>query len=272
MDADSLVDLDTSAPPEAPPLVEERGPSLRHLLWAVLRHPSQAFQALVEHPGRRWLFPVLAMMVLTTTLALVSLFSPGAQAYQAAAGQAAMARSGAELTDEQRAQVESFTSTGNPLVLTMGLVSAVIGGILGTLLTLLIVTALFHLLGTVLGGQQSFSQMFTVVAWASLPIVLGLVVKLMAAIFGNFDPSPAGLSGLVAPPPGDPPHLLAPLLGHVELWNLWTLALYVLAVQAAARIPLRKALAVVGLYLLLNLAFGLAGTFLAGTLMGMRTG
>jgi hypothetical protein len=273
VDADSLVDLDTSIAPEAPPLAVSKGPSLRHVLMGVLRHPSRTFQELAEHPGRSWLFPLLATMVLTTTLAIVTLFSPGAKAYQAVAGQAAMASAGMEqLSDEERAQALAFTSTSNPLVMTMGIVTAVIGGIVGTVLALLIITALFHLMGTLLGGQQSFGQMFTVIAWAGLPIVLGLLLKLVAALFGNFDPSPAGLSGLVAPPPGQPPSLLAPFLGHVELWNLWTLALFVPAVQAAARIPRKKALAAVGVYLLLNLAVGLAGTFLVRALVGMRSG
>jgi hypothetical protein len=120
-----------------------------------------------------------------------------------------------------------------------------------------------------MGGQQGFGQMFTVIAWAFLPQIMGLALKLVAALAGNFDPSPAGLSGLVAPAPGNPPSPLGPILGHIELWNLWTLALFVPAVMAAARIPRRKALVALAIYLGLNIVLGVGLAFLSGALSGM---
>ncbi len=151
------------------------------------------------------------------------------------------------------------------------MVGALLGGLLGSLVGLLVVAAIFHFLGAVMGGQQSFTQMFTVIAWAGLPLLLGLVVKLAAALLGNVDAT-AGLSGLMVNPVTGETGLLAPILAQIELWHLWSLALYVLAVRAVSRISVGKAVLAVAVLVGLQVALGLAGVFVGQALRGLAGG
>jgi MFS family permease len=236
----------------------------------VLVHPAAAFGRLAEHPGRRWVAPVVVLVLLSTALGLALAFSPKALGLAQAQVAARMSSSGAQLSAEQMAQVEQFQASG--MVRAFGAIGALLAGLVGTVLGLLVVAALFHFLGTVMGGQQSFTQMFTVIAWAGIPVILGLVVKLVAALAGNYDPSPAGLSGLVGDPVAGQPSVLAPLLGQIELWHLWSLALYALAIRAVSRISLAKAALAVLVLVLLQVAVGLAGVYLSRALSGMAGG
>jgi hypothetical protein len=256
LEVESLVDGDGSALEVLPPA---EGLGVGRLLLDVIRRPSAAFRRLAEHPGRRWLWPLLAMMVLAAAEAVAVVLSPGA----AAAQQAALA--GQNLSPEQLAQAETMMQSG--LVRGVSLGSALILAPIVAGLGLLVTAAVFHFLGTILGGQQSFGQMFTVIAWASLPVVLGLLVKLVGALTGVMSAASPGLSGLVASPGGSP-SLLGPFLGQLELWTLWTLALYVLAVAAVSHVTLRKAVVAVAVYVALQLAVGLAGTMLARAVGG----
>jgi hypothetical protein len=246
------------------------GPGLARLLVGVILHPAATFEQLAARPGRRWLAPLLALVLLQTAFGLATVFSPQAQAYSVAAAQRAIEQSGNPMVAESMGSVEDFATS--PLVLTAGVVGALLAGLLGTLVTALVVAAIFHLLGTIFGGQQSFGQMFTVTLWAAWPLAIGLALRLVALLLGHYDPSPHGLSGLVAPEPGQPPGYLAPLLGHLDVWNLWTLALFVPAVSAAAQVPRRKALVALAIFLALNLAFGMAGTALGQALSGLGGG
>ena len=79
---------------------------------------------------------------------------------------------------------------------------------------------------------------------------------------------PIGLPALDAAP-GEPTSLAAPFLAPFDVWNLWTLALYVVAVRAVAQITARKALVAVAVFVGLQLALGLAGTLLGNAVSGI---
>lgn len=240
------------------------------LVVDVLLRPGPTFRRLAEHPGRSWLVPLMAFVLLSTALALVVALSPQTGEITRARITSQMSQASAEISEEQRAQVAEFSASG--AMRAFAVVSALLGGLVGSLLGLLVVTALFHLLGTVMGGQQSFTQTLTVTAWAGLPLILGLVVKLVAALLGTVDPSPAGLSGLVVDPVSGASSLLAPVLSQVELWHLWSLALYVLAVRAVARISLGKAVFAVAVLVGLQVASGMVGVFVSQAFRGMSGG
>jgi hypothetical protein len=271
IDVEHLVSTDDEAAEDAltaaAPL---EGLGLRSLAVDVLLRPSAAFRRLAEHPDRRWVVPVLVFVALSTALALTNALSPKTLALAQAQVAARMSTTGAQLSTEQMAQVQQFQTSG--LMRGFSAISALLGGLVATLIGLLIVAALFHFLGTVMGGQQSFAQMFTVVAWAGVPLILGLCVKLVAALAGSFDPSPAGLSGLVGNPLAGKPSVLAPVLSQVELWHLWTLALYTLAIRAVSRISAIKAVIAVLVLVALQVALGVAGVYMTRALSGMAGG
>ena len=137
---------------------------------------------------------------------------------------------------------------------------------LGPVIGVVVVAAILHMLGTILGGQQTFTEMFTVTTWARVPLVLGALAQTVQHVLGGWDPNPRGLSGLVAPDPLDPEaqrSYLEPLLAEIELWNLWYLALLVIAVWAASRVSGRKAAIAVLVYVAFRIALGSAGVALS---------
>jgi hypothetical protein len=135
---------------------------------------------------------------------------------------------------------------------------------IGPFLAVGIVTALLHLAATVLGGQQAFGQLLGAVSWARLPLVMQTGLRLGYAIQGGHDPSPEGLSGLVATT-----SLGAPLLAELSLWNLWTLVLLGIAVREVARLSPRKAAAAVLAFVALKVALGEIGVVFARFATGL---
>ena len=73
LEAESLMDLDGLD--EAPPAAPERM-RLWQVALDVLVRPSAAFGRLAEHPGRRWLWPALAMALLVTAYGVAVVLSP----------------------------------------------------------------------------------------------------------------------------------------------------------------------------------------------------
>jgi hypothetical protein len=167
---------------------------------------------------------------------------------------------GPQLTEEQMQSALDQKSSG-PLAAITAAVSLV-GAELGVFIAAVAGAAVLHFLGTLLGGQQTFSQMLTATSWARLPLVFQEALRLVVFLPGGFDPNPSGLEGLVA---GDPlqaamaPSPLGPVLAQVSVWNLWKLALFVVAVRAVSQVSRGKAIAAIAVYLLLVVLLGEAG-------------
>ena|GEM_PF-2310833 len=245
------------------------GMGLGALLKDTLLHPRRAMIRLAAKPGRRWFAPLLLLVLVTAAAAVSGL--PASKEYRDAVQRVAVERA-------MKAQLESGAATqedvdralaftNNPAVTGIGVFFAILAPIVGVL----IVAAIMHMMGTVLGGQQTFTQMFTVTTWARLPIVFGLLVQTVQHLMGGWDPNPRGLSGLVAVDPlaaEAQKSYLGPLLAEIELWNLWYLGLLAIAVWAAARLSGRKAVIAVLVYVALRVALGEVGVVLSNLMSG----
>jgi hypothetical protein len=249
-----------------PPLSGEELPALDaahqgvlQLAKSLFRHPSDAMADLAAHPDRRWLPPLLALVAVSILGAVAAI--PASRAYQEAVTRAQLARSTVPLPAGQSAEQLAQATTSGPLGLVVS-GAAVVAGALGPVLALLLVAAVLHLLGTVLGGQQTYTQAFTLTAWARMPLAIGGLLWAAYVATGHFDPSPAGLSGLVAPDVAagqTAGSLWQPVLGQIDLWNLWYLGLLAVGVRTASRVSAAKAVAVVLVLVLLEIGLGLAG-------------
>lgn len=246
------------APVDAEVAVATPRMGLLALAIDTLRRPSAAMRRLADHPGRRWVWPLGSLALLR--LAIVLAQSKASQAYANAATQAAMAQQPG-MDPEMAAQAAEMAGRFGVIGVVFGAVGAVVAVLVGAL----IVAAVLHFVGTVLGGQQGFAQVFTVTSWARLPLIVGALLQLAYALTGGFDPCPRGLSGLVCPDPASPgsASYWSPLLAQIEVWNLWYLLLLGLGVQAVSRVSRRKAVLAVAVVLLLSLSGGLAGTAIA---------
>lgn len=239
------------------------------LVRDVLLRPGAAMRRLAEHPDRRWLAPLVALIAVSVAGVLAG--RPAMLAHDRQLERARAELAAATVPAEVGpVDVEAMGGGAEQLSRIMTAVGLV-GAVVGTALTLAVLAALLHLLGTVVGGQQTFTQMLTVTSWARLPLVLLGVLWTVAVLAGHWDPNPQGLAGLVAPDPLDPAAARSytePLLAQVHVWNLWYLGLLALAVRAASRVSLRKAWLVVGLLVALEVGLGMAAVAVMRTLTG----
>jgi len=261
--ADAYVD-----PPDSP----SDDVRLSALAVDIVLHPRSAMRRLAAHPGRRWLWPmvVLAAAALASTAASL----PARRAFDSAVTQA-------EIQSQFEKSPEAFGGQTPDDVLQMtsstpfaavGMGFSLFGTILSVVVGIAVAAALFHALGTVLGGQQSFTQMLTIVSWAHVPFVFRDLLQFMRHATGGFDPNPSGLSGLVACVPGDASCVQSywgPLLARVELWNVWYWFLLVVGVGVVCHVSRRKALVAVAVLVLLQVALGLVGVLTTRQLTGM---
>jgi hypothetical protein len=243
---------------EPPPAVSEDGRTgLRAILVDIFIRPAAAMRHLAERQGRIWIWPLLVLALLASVTAAVQTRSAAAETMAnltvtepgaAGAGSPAVVVEGDTIsTDAQTAQVMQTAST-------VGVVISAVFVFVAAIIGVALVAAILHFLGTVFGGQQSFGETLTVASWAQVPVILGLALRLVAGLIWGFDTSPEGLSGLV-----EPSSYLHPLLGQVELWHLWGLALLFIGMRAVARIPRVKAAVAVGVIVALQILVGEIG-------------
>ncbi len=162
--------------------------------------------------------------------------------------------------------LEAVTS---PLLVTIfPSVSAVLGLVVGWLVW----AGALYLLGMAIGSRASFGALFRTVVWAWIPYaVRGLLQSLYILATGRLIAHP-GLSGLVlspqtkgaiATPPTPGQMVAASVLGRVDLFLFWNLALLVIGTAIATRLSTRKATVLVAVIWLV-----LTGLALLPTLMG----
>jgi hypothetical protein len=231
--------------------VAERPAGFIALIRATIVTPSRAMRDLADRPGRRWIVPILLTAAFGVLTAIVGRDAMLAAARAELDAQMAAMPSGA-LTDESRAAID--------MSLGFGFVLAAIGALVGPIVAAFVIAALFHLGGTILGGQQTYAQMLAASAWARLPLAFQEMLRFAAALVGVWDPNQAGLSGLVAGPGGDAePSYWAPLLAELSLWNVWSLCLLGIAVHVVSKVSARKAAGLVLAFVVLKLVVGAAG-------------
>jgi hypothetical protein len=229
---------------------------VKDLFVDTLIHPAAAMSRLAEQPGRRWIWP-LGILILLSVITVFAQMSAVA-GYQQALLQS---QTSSQDPETQQRAMEFAGSGGIQMVTTVfGAIFAILGVIVGTA----IIAALLHFVGTIFGGQQGFAQTFTVVSWARVPLIFSALMGLAQAFVGGYDPCPEGLAGLICPDQtlagGDNTRsYIEPLLAQIEIWKLWSLALLVIGVRAVSRISRGKALAAVGVVLLLSILVGMGG-------------
>lgn len=243
-------------PPDAPTV--GTAPGTARMLRDIWLRPVATMQTLAAAPGRRWLAPLAILVLVSVSGAVAAL--PASRAFQRQVMLAQREALSSSMPEGQSVdEIIDLTTTGAIGMATA--VFSVLGAAIGPVVAVLLVAAVLHLLGTVLGGQQTFKQIFTVAAWARLPLALGGVLWILYLLGGGYDGNPEGLSGLTAADPfvaDSATGLATPILGQIELWNLWYLGLLAVAVRAAGRLSRSKAIAAVALLVAMEIGLGLA--------------
>lgn len=226
---------------EAPstPLAPQ-APRRFHFGWVpdVFFHPRRLFTTLAGQTRSTWLTPLILLMV----TALLLVFVGGNLQKQAA--QSGIIEYPPDFqwwTPEQQAQyTQSLEARQGPVFLYLipGLVAVV-----GVWLSWLIISGLLHLLLTLLGGRGDTGSALNVVAWASLPLALRDLVRLVYLLAADKTIASTGLAGFVDATQGNASLFLASLLGLVDVYLVWFILLAALGGRLATRLPAGKAFA-----------------------------
>ncbi len=239
-------------------------PPLGALLVSLIDKPGDTFRALATRSGPwRWLLPVLISFLALAVVAFVQTPYTIELARQQAEQQlAAMPPEQAEAARQSMAWSLSF-----PFMLGTTLVT----GLLGLILALLLQAAFFYFGAMLLGGDDvNFGAVFTMNAWARLPLVLGsLVLAGFIAVSGRFIQYP-GLAFLVTSgdPMQDATNPMIALLSGVDLFWAWSLVLLVIGLAVVARLSRVKAAILVVIYAALALGITLLPSLIFGSFGG----
>lgn len=218
----------------SPPLESSRHSNFG-LLAQTLFSPRRAFARIAGQSGNVWLLP-MAVLVLTALLRVLAA-GPIKQA-------TALVGPGGPppeyYSPEQQAQLQqALSATSGPVfVYVFPAIVAVIGVWLGWLL----VSGLLHLVLTLLGGRGSTHLSMNLVAWASLPFALRDGVQILYMLASRQLVTHSGLSGFASADSGAMGALIAGLLGFVDVYFIWYVALLAVAVRAANGLSRAKAI------------------------------
>lgn len=204
-----------------------------NLLWGIIVQPVRALTYLRDHPRRNWLAPVILAILLVAAQSLVTI---------PVANQAAAERLEEQLDQipaEERAQIEEQIGQGANLPLLAG--TALVSGLIGLWVRWLFRAGAIHLFSLGLGGRNRFNQVFSMVLWTWMPLLMRSLLQTLNIAFSGALPTHRGLTAYLAAlgqplPAGAHYALLSQMqLDLFALWNLMLLALGVLIVTELSR-------------------------------------
>ena len=215
-------------------------------LFPALFRPRQTFSAIATYPHGAWLTPLIVVMI--CAVLNVAIAGPIRQAAVLAAPPPTPPP-GAQFTPEQEAQIaQAAAIPANPIFV---YVFPVVISVLGIWVVWLLVVGIMHLTFTLLGGRSSTRTAMNIVAWASLPFAVRDLLRIgFMALTGHLIAFP-GLSGFAPTPDGLVSGLLFGLLGMVDIYLCWHMALLVLGVKRADSLSTGKVITGVAITMIL---------------------
>jgi len=214
-------------------------------LFPALFRPRSTFTTIAAYPHGAWLTPLLVVMIFAVAGVFVA--GPVRQAAIIAAPPPAPPP-GVEFTPEQQAQVaDAANIQANPIFI---YVFPTVISVLGIWVVWLLVVGILHLTFTLLGGRSSTRTAMNLVAWASLPFAVRDLARIgFMLISGRLINFP-GLSGFAPTPEGLVSGLIAGLLGLIDIYLCWHVALLILGIKRADTLSTGKVIAGVAVTLI----------------------
>jgi hypothetical protein len=235
-----------------------------NLLWGILARPAQTLTYLRDQSQRTWLAPVILAILLAVAQSLVTI-PVSTQAATAQLGEQV-----AQMPAEERAQIEGQMDAGARLPLLAG--TALVSGLIGLWARWFIRSGAIHLISLGLGGRNRFGQVFSMVVWTSVPLLIRSLLQTLNVAFSGVLPTHRGLAAYVAalgqPLPAGAPYALLSN-AQLDVFVLWNLMLLALGVLITTELSRTKALLVAAGYWALATALSLVPT-LAGQIFLSR--
>lgn len=217
-----------------------------NLLWDILVRPVDTLSYLRDHPQRIWLAPVILAVLLVVAQGLVTI--PIANRPSAERLDAQLA----QMPAQGRAQIQARMVRGASLALLAA--TTLITGAIGLCVRWLFRAGAIHLFSLRLGGRNRFDQVFSMVVWTWVPLLVRSLLQTFNIAFSGTVPTHRGLAAYLAalgqPLPGGVQYTL---LSEAQadlfaLWNLMLLGAGVLIVSELSRV--RALLATVSYWVL----------------------
>jgi len=227
--------------------------SFPYPLWGIVVHPVQTLTHLRDLPQRTWLAPAILAVLLVLAQSLVTV--PIADQ----AVNAQLEEQLAQMQVEEQAQIEVPIDQRANLPLRG--VTMLAWGLIVLWVRWLARSGAIHLLSLGLGGRNRFNQVFSMVVWTSVPLLIRSLLQTLSTAFTGTLPAHEGLAAYLAalgqPLPTGTSHTLlsSTQLDVFVLWNLMLLALGVLIITG---LPRGKVLFVTAGYWALATALSLA--------------
>lgn len=228
------------------------------LLLPLFVRPRATLARIAAYTRALWQTPLLLLLLATTGRALVS----GRLNAAAKSTELSLPPGFEFYTPEQMAQFQQTAAGTNNV--TFNYILPTLGAVLGLLAVWILISGLLHLGLTLFGGRGSSQATVNIVAWASLPLVLRLVVQTVAMLASGRTMAAPGLAGFAPAGEGVFPALLMAMLSQIDIYLIWQTALLVIGAKAVSQLSTGKCVLVVLLVMLLVLALrALPATLLA---------
>jgi hypothetical protein len=198
-------------------------------LLSVFIKPAKALREITSLDRGVWLLPMLLLTILT--LASVLIGGPLRQ-------QAAL-QSGGELPphfqymspEQQQQYMAAQESMNGPAMIYL---FPSVGAVIGLWLSWFLLAAVLHLVLTLLGSRSNNTAIYNLAAWASIPLAIRLVVQIAALLITQRLILSPGLSGFVAAETSQAMTFLKSVLGMVDIYLFWQIALLLIGAFAVS--------------------------------------
>jgi len=208
-----------------------------HLDWVVdvLFRPRVTMPKITAANRNVWLTPLL---ILTLVAVLTALVAGPIKKQAAEMGGLQLPDNFQYFSPEQQAQFQQAAqATQGPVFI---YVFPALLGVARVWLGWLIVGGLLHLVLTLLGGRGNTGTSMNLVAWASIPLALREVVRIIAMLGMKQLITNPGLAGFAPPVSSHLSVYAGNMLAQIDLYLFWHIALLVLGVKAANGLSLGK--------------------------------
>ncbi|MGQ0604022.1 MAG: YIP1 family protein [Anaerolineales bacterium] len=248
-----------------PPLEQPRRFQFDWVLPTLLR-PRATLAKIVEYAGDCWLTPLLVVSLAEIARVIAA---GNVRGLLASTGQVPLPPGSEFWTPEQQAQfLQAQQAASSPVFLYVfpGIVA-----LLGVWIGWVLMSALLHLLLTMLGGRSATRAALNVVAWASLPLAVRAIARATDIFIEQKLIVAAGFSGYVSADGGAVWEFIKAVLASVDIFLIWHLVLVVIGARQASGLSLQKVAASTLITALIVLALQALPGFIFAQLSGLQT-
>jgi hypothetical protein len=251
-------------------------PQTLQWLGGIWFRPKATLQKILSFEKGIWFIPLLILTGVQIVKSLVE--SP----FRIAAAQAVLDK---QMMD-QAAQMGDFAGKGggvmggDPTATTANFSTGPIANILLPallgIITIWVVWILFgsmlHLSLTLAGNRSNATTSLNLMAWASLPIAVRFLVQIVGTLISGQVIASPGLSGFVDASTGGGAAFAAGLLGCIDIYFIWQMALLVIGGMVMGNISRTKAIFSVVICAVVVLSLQAIPTTVSHMLSGLSTG